>query len=114
MTQEKAAKPRLRRRLRDLFGDRSVGASEPSRLHTDLNARLTVVETALEHLEAALEGLQDATHRRSRLSPLQSTLHDINVLVTRILWRTQVCGRFPFARGQGAVIAAAKIAGRLP
>ena len=67
MTQEKAAKPRLRRRLRDLFGDRSVGASEPSRLHTDLNARLTVVETALEHLEAALEGLQDAPHRRSQL-----------------------------------------------
>jgi hypothetical protein len=36
-------------------------------LHSDLNARLTVVETALEHLEAALEGLQDATHRRAQL-----------------------------------------------
>ena len=42
--------------------------------------------------------------RRSRLTPLQSAMHDINLLLTRILWRTQVCGRFPFARGQGAVI----------
>jgi len=67
MTLEKAAKPRLRRRLRGLFGDRSVGGSEPSGLHTNLNARLTVVETALEHLEAALEGLQDSMHRRSQL-----------------------------------------------
>ena len=38
--------------------------------------------------------------RRSRLSLLQSTLHDVNLLVTRILWRTQVRGRFPLARGQ--------------
>lgn len=67
MTPQTAARPRLRSRLRGLFGDRSVGASEPSRLHGDLNARLTVVETALEHLEAALEGLQDAMHRRSQL-----------------------------------------------
>ena len=42
--------------------------------------------------------------RRSRLSPLQSALYDFNLFLTRILWRTQVCGRFPFARGQGAVI----------
>jgi hypothetical protein len=67
MTHEKAAEPRLRRRLRGLFGDRSDGASEPSALHTNLDARLTVVETALRHLEAALEGLQDAIHRRSQL-----------------------------------------------
>ncbi len=45
-----------------------------------------------------------ARAKRSRLTLLQSTLHDINLCFTRILWRTQIHGRFSFARGQGALI----------
>jgi hypothetical protein len=37
--------------------------SEPE----EFGARLSAVEAAVRHLEAALEGLQDAVHRRSRL-----------------------------------------------
>jgi uncharacterized coiled-coil protein SlyX len=32
-----------------------------------LDARLTALETAVKYLESALEGVQDAVHRRSRL-----------------------------------------------
>ncbi len=67
MTQEKASEPRLRRRLGGVFGHSSGEAPEHPASHADLDARLTVIETALEHLEAALEGLQDAMHRRSQL-----------------------------------------------
>jgi len=41
---------------------------------------------------------------RSPYTPVQSVLYFINVLLTRVLWRTQVLGRWTLPPDQGAVI----------
>ena len=42
--------------------------------------------------------------RRSPFSPAQSALYALNYVLTRILWRVQIRGRFPIAADQGAVL----------
>jgi 1-acyl-sn-glycerol-3-phosphate acyltransferase len=42
--------------------------------------------------------------RRSPFSPVQSILYAISYVVSRILWRANIRGRFPILPGQGAVI----------
>jgi len=42
--------------------------------------------------------------RRSPYTPVQSVLYFINVLLTRVLWRTEVRGRWTLPHSQGAVI----------
>jgi uncharacterized coiled-coil protein SlyX len=41
------------------------GQPLPAETHVGWDRRITVLETRLEHLEAALEGLQDAVYRQS-------------------------------------------------
>ena len=57
----------LRRHVHDPLDD--AGRARPERRAQDaaLDARLGAVEAGIRHLESALEGLQDAVHRRSRL-----------------------------------------------
>lgn len=42
--------------------------------------------------------------RRSPYTPLQSAIYLVNVLLTRVLWRTEIVGKFPLSADQGAVI----------
>jgi 1-acyl-sn-glycerol-3-phosphate acyltransferase len=42
--------------------------------------------------------------RRSPFTPAQSILYAINYVLTRVLWRMQIRGRFPVPSDQGAVI----------
>jgi len=56
---------RIRARLRGLVDARDGG--EAVQRCAALDTRLVAVESAVRHLEAALEGLQDSVHRRSRL-----------------------------------------------
>jgi len=62
--------PALRRMMRRLAQPRHPDADAPSGPHADdraVSARLDALETQVRHMEAALEGLQDAMHRRSLL-----------------------------------------------
>ena len=43
------------------------GISSSSERNATVNSRLSALEVQLRHVEAALEGLQDAVHRRSQL-----------------------------------------------
>jgi len=55
----------LRRLLHGLVGD--VAIPESPAEYAALDSRITTIEASVKHLEAVLEGLQDAVHRRSRL-----------------------------------------------
>ena len=54
---------------RRAFRGNATGPSAPDGLERDaaLTSRLDALEASLRHLEAALEGLQDAVHRRAQL-----------------------------------------------
>jgi uncharacterized coiled-coil protein SlyX len=68
------------------FADRMTGAwrarqpdAEPARpaLDAELERRLSALDTRLDHLEAALEGLQDALYRESvRGDETRAELHE--------------------------------------
>jgi len=58
----------------------------------------------LAALGSALAGWIMWMVRRSPFSPAQSFLYAINYVLTRVLWRASVQGRFPIPDGQGAVI----------
>jgi uncharacterized coiled-coil protein SlyX len=57
----------LRAGPQGLLADSGGAIPEDSAEHVTLDARLTALETAVKYLESALEDLQDAVHRRSRL-----------------------------------------------
>jgi hypothetical protein len=57
----------LQRPLKRLLRGSAGVIPEPSAQYAALDSRLRVVEAGVRHLEAALEGLQDAVHRRSQL-----------------------------------------------
>jgi 1-acyl-sn-glycerol-3-phosphate acyltransferase len=58
----------------------------------------------LAALGSAVAGQIVLMLRQSPFSPAQSILYAINYLLTRVLWRVQIRGRFPVPEGHGAVI----------
>jgi len=61
----RAPRPLLRRLLLELAGGRSSGSRAAD--YAALDTRINALADEVRHLEAALEGLQDAVHRRSQL-----------------------------------------------
>jgi 1-acyl-sn-glycerol-3-phosphate acyltransferase len=59
---------------------------------------------ALAALAAGLAALAVVQWRRLGITPLQGVFYAANCLITRVLWRTEIRGRFPIPPGQGAVI----------
>lgn len=64
--------------------------------------RLAIV--ALLALGIALLVWLTVALKRSAYTPLQSALYLSNVLLTRVLWRTEVTGQFSIPDGKGAVV----------
>ena len=58
----------------------------------------------LAALGSSLAGWVVLKLRRSPFSPAQSVLYAVNYLLTRVLWRARIRGRFAIRPDQGAVI----------
>ena len=58
----------------------------------------------LAALGSSLAGWFMLMVRRSPFSPAQSALYALNYVLTRVLWRVRIYGRFPIPNGQGAVV----------